>query len=92
MIPELIASLISIYRITSNDIEEAIVKVMEDIKGAYSFVLYDTKQAYSCKDPFGIKPLCLGKLDNSYIVASESSAIDAVGGKLLRDINPGETL
>lgn len=88
--PEIIASLISRYRITCNDIEDAITKVMKDIKGAYSFIVMTQNKLIAVRDPLGIKPLCLGKLENSYIVASESSAIDAVGGKLLRDINPGE--
>ena len=88
--PELIASLISKYRISSDSIEDAITKVMKDIKGAYSFTVLTQKKLIAVRDPFGMKPLCIGKLDNSYIVASESSAIDAVGGKLIRDVNPGE--
>jgi len=88
--PELIASLISKHRISSDSIEDAITKVMKDIKGAYSFIVMTQKKLIAIRDPLGMKPLCIGKLDNSYVVASESSAIDAVGGKLLRDVNPGE--
>ncbi|HOJ09058.1 MAG TPA: amidophosphoribosyltransferase [Clostridiales bacterium] len=87
---ELIASLISRYRIISDNIEEALIKVMKDIKGSYAFVIMTPKKLIAIRDPLGMKPLCIGKLDNSYVVASESSAVDAVGGKLIRNVNPGE--
>jgi amidophosphoribosyltransferase len=90
--PELIVNLISRYRIIKDNIEDSIVEVMKDIKGAYSFIVMTQNKLIAVRDPLGMKPLCLGKLSNSYIVASESSAIDAVGGKLIRDINPGEIL
>ena len=50
------------------------------------------RKLVAVRDPLGIKPLCLGKLDDSYIVTSESCAIDAVGGEFIRDIEPGEIL
>jgi amidophosphoribosyltransferase len=49
-------------------------------------------QLIGVRDSFGFRPLALGKKDNSYILASETSAIDAIGGKFIRDIKPGEII
>lgn len=87
---EIIANLIARYRISSESTEEALTKVMKDIRGSFALVILTPKKLIGIRDPQGIRPLCIGKLDNSYILASESCALDAVGAKLIRDVNPGE--
>jgi len=89
---EIIANLISRYRISSNNIEEALVKTINDIKGAYAFVLLTPHKLIGVRDPFGIKPLCLGIIDGSYVFSSESCALDAIGAKFINDVSPGEII
>lgn len=87
---EVILNLISRFRVTSSNIEEAIARMMKEIKGSYALVLLSPKKLIGVRDPFGIRPLCIGKLDNSYVLASETCALDAVGAEYFRDVNPGE--
>ncbi|HHV59705.1 MAG TPA: amidophosphoribosyltransferase [Clostridiaceae bacterium] len=87
---ELMVNLISRYRVTSSSTEEAIQKMMNDIQGSYAIVVLTTNKVIGIRDPHGIRPLCIGKLDNSFILASESCAIDAIGGEFVRNVNPGE--
>lgn len=87
---EVIANLISRYRVSNDNIEDTLVKVMETIRGSYAIVILTPKRLVGIRDPQGIRPLCIGKLDNSYILASESCALDAVGAELVRDVKPGE--
>jgi len=87
---EVIANLISRYRLTCENIEETLIKVSEEIRGSYALVILTPKRLVGIRDPLGIRPLCIGKIDNSYILASESCAIDAVGGTFVRDVEPGE--
>jgi amidophosphoribosyltransferase len=87
---ELIASvLIEEYRRAGN-LEDAVVHCMRTLRGSYSVVMLLDGTLYAFRDPAGIKPLCIGKLPQGYIVASESVAIDALKGDLLRDVRPGE--
>ena len=87
---EVIANLISRYRVSSGNIEDTLEKVMDTIKGSYAIVIVTPKKLIGIRDPQGIRPLCIGKLDNSYVLASESCALDAVGAELVRDVKPGE--
>jgi len=87
---EVIANLISRYRVLSVNIEEALTKVMSEIKGSYALVILTPKRLVGIRDPLGIRPLCIGTIGNSYVLASESCALDAVGAKFMRDVNPGE--
>ncbi len=87
---EIMANLISRHRVSSDSTEEAISKMMKEIKGSYAIVIVTSNKVFGIRDPNGIRPLCLGKLNNSYILASESCAIDAIGGELVRDVRPGE--
>ena len=64
--------------------------VMEIIKGAFAFVIMTEQQLIGMRDPFGLRPLCLGKREDGYLLASESCAIEAMGGEFVRDIEPGE--
>jgi amidophosphoribosyltransferase len=75
-----------------NGMEEAITQAMSQIEGAYSCVLMTQDQLVAFRDPNGFRPLCLGKLDQGYIVASETCALDLIDAQYLRDIEPGEIL
>src|SRR5690606_20241865 len=79
-----------IARYGQNPLEEALLKCMIDIKGAYALVVMSEKQLIGIRDPNGIRPLCLGKLDDGYVLASESCALDTIGATLIRDVEPGE--
>ena len=89
---ETIAYKIAMDRIKSESIEEAVYKTAQEIRGGYAMLVLSPRKLVAVRDPLGLKPLCLGKLDRSYIVASESAAITAVGGEFVRDIEPGEIL
>ena len=72
--------------------EKAVKSLMKKLEGSYSFTLMLNDRVFGLRDPLGIKPLCLGKIENGYIIASESVAIDALGGKVIRDVKPGELI
>jgi amidophosphoribosyltransferase len=87
---EVILNLIARYRISSGNLEEAIQKTMKDVKGSYALVILTPKRLIGIRDPFGLRPLCIGKLGNTYVLASETCALDAVGADYVRDVKPGE--
>jgi len=89
---ELIASAIVDEFRRSENIIDAIVHCMRILRGSYSVVLMLDGTLYAFRDPVGIKPLCIGKTVSGYIVASESVAIDALSGELIRDVRPGELI
>ena len=71
-------------------LEKAVQNAIQLIKGSYALVVMTENCLIGARDPYGIRPLCLGQVDGGYILASESCAIDAVNGTFIRDINPGE--
>ncbi len=87
---EIIAYEIARARVRTGSVEEAIQLAAGGIKGAYGLVIASPRKLIGVRDPLGIRPLCLGKRGDSYIIASESCALDAVGAELIRDIRPGE--
>ena len=87
---EAIAYSIVSARLKCGSTEEAVEAAMNDIKGAYSCVLMTATKLIAFRDPNGFRPLVLGKCDSGYVVASESCAIESVGGETIRDIKPGE--
>ena len=87
---EIISYTISSEYITCNKIETAVLKAMEKLKGAYSLVLSSPNKLIGARDPHGFRPLCLGKIQDSYMIASESCAVETAGGEFIRDIEPGE--
>lgn len=89
---EVLAYEIISERLRSGSIEAAVKGVVPRIKGGYAVIVMSPKKLVVIRDPFGLKPLMLGRRGNSYIVASESSAIYAVGGTIERDVRPGEIL
>lgn len=88
---EVISYIITKERISSPSIEEAINRAMNKIKGAYSLVIMSPSKLMAVRDENGFRPLCYGKTKNgSYVVASETCALDAVNAEFVRDIEPGE--
>ena len=71
-------------------LEKALTDTIQLIRGSFALAVMTEKTLIGARDPNGIRPLCLGKLPNGWILASESCAIDAMGGDLVRDIEPGE--
>ncbi len=71
-------------------IDQALVEVMTRIKGAYSLVMCTKDKLIGVRDPRGFRPLCLGKLNDSHVLASETCALDLIEADYVRDIEPGE--
>ncbi|HWC39789.1 MAG TPA: class II glutamine amidotransferase, partial [Acidimicrobiales bacterium] len=72
------------------ELEAALNKVLPDIEGAFSFVLMDADRLIGVRDPNGFRPLCLGRLDEGWVLASETPALDVVGARFVRELEPGE--
>ncbi|WP_066637175.1 amidophosphoribosyltransferase [Desulfolucanica intricata] len=87
---EVVVNLIARYY--QNSLEEAVMKCMIDLKGAYSLVIITEDKLMAVRDPYGIRPLCLGRLGEAWVVASESCALDIIGAELVRDVEPGEII
>jgi amidophosphoribosyltransferase len=79
-----------IARSKKEQVEDMIVEALSQVKGAYSLLLLTPDKLIGVRDPLGFRPLCLGCLDGSFILASESCALDILGADYLRDIEPGE--
>ncbi len=88
---EVIARLL-VKELLKTDILGAVEEVMKRLVGSYSLTILVDDILVVVRDPLGFKPLCLGELDGGYVVTSESAAIDTIGGKLIRDVRPGEVL
>lgn len=88
---ESIAYAIVKERLASKSTEEAVSKVMNRLKGAYSCIVMTATKLIAFRDPMGFRPLCIGKTDGgAYVIASESCALDTIGAHFIRDIKPGE--
>lgn len=87
---EVIAYNIARERLNVANVESAVKNAMCKIKGAYSLVIMSPRKLIGARDPFGFRPLCIGKRENCYILSSESCALDAVGAEFVRDVLPGE--
>lgn len=87
---EVIAYHIARERLNSATVEEAVGRAMRKIKGAYSLIVMSPRKLIGARDPFGFRPLCIGKRDNAYLLASETCALDTVGAEYVRDVLPGE--
>ena len=85
---ELIAHLIS--RSRSQSMPDRIKEMMACVYGSYALVLMTRTHVYGVRDPWGIRPLCIGKLGDTYMIASESCAFDVLGAEFVRDVEPGE--
>ena len=89
---EVIAYHIARERLNSHSAEEAVRRACQKLKGAYALVVASPRKLIGARDPFGFKPLCIGKRDNSYIITSETCALDTIGAEFVRDVRPGEVV
>lgn len=90
---ETIAYIITKERLKTSSIEDAVSSAMDILDGAYSLIVMSPQKLICARDPYGFRPLCYGKTsDGMYVAASESCAIQAVGGRVIRDVEPGEIL
>lgn len=86
---EVIAHLL-VKELLNRDLVDAVKEMMKRLIGSYSLAILIDNKLLVIRDPLGIKPLCIGQIDNGYIAASESVAIDILNGELIRDVAPGE--
>ncbi|MDQ4133882.1 MAG: amidophosphoribosyltransferase [Actinomycetota bacterium] len=77
-------------RSDGRDLERALIRVLPRLQGAFSFVLMDDAHVIGVRDPNGFRPLCLGRLDTGWVLASETPALDIVGAHFVRELEPGE--
>lgn len=75
-----------------NSLEEKALEALKQVRGAYSIIMMYNDKMIVARDRHGIRPLCLGKLENGYIFTSETCAMDLVGAEYIRDVEPGEML
>jgi len=87
---EIIAKILMDEISRTGNVEDAVKTCMQKIRGSYSVVMMIDGILYAFRDPLGIKPFCIGKTTDGYMVASESVAMDALSAKFLRDVHPGE--
>lgn len=87
---EVIAYHIARQRVKTATIEEAVANAMKKIAGAYSLVIVSPRKMLGARDPYGFKPLCIGKKGNAFILTSETCALDTIGAEFVRDVEPGE--
>ncbi len=88
---EVIAQLLS-KELVENQFERAMRNTMLQLVGSYSLVILLNGDVIGVRDPLGIKPLCIGEIPGGFMLASESCAVDTLGGKLVRDVHPGEVV
>ena len=89
---EVLAYEIVSERVKTDTIEHAVKNAAGKLKGGYACLIMSPRKLVGVRDPYGLKPLVLGKKNGAYILASESAAIHSVGGELIRDIEPGEII
>ncbi len=89
---ETIAYHIARERINTRNVQEAVVRALRKVVGSYSLVVASPRKLIGARDPFGFRPLVLGKKDNAYIIASETCALETVDAEFIRDIEPGEVV
>lgn len=87
---EIIACHIARERVHSSTVEEAVKKTVQRIRGAYGLVIMSPRKLVGVRDPYGLKPLCIGKRGRAWVIASESCALSSIGAEFVRDVKPGE--
>ena len=95
LVAELIGNELGRHPESSSDgraLERALIEVLPTLEGAFSFVLMDEGHVVGVRDPHGFRPLCLGRLDNGWVLASENPALDVVGAHFVREVEPGEMI
>lgn len=86
---DLVATMMA-HEMNGGGLEEAALRVLPRIRGAFCFVMMDERTIYGVRGPYGLRPLSIGKLPNGFVLASETSALDIVGATFIRDVEPGE--
>ena len=81
-----------IARSRADSIEEATTDALRQVRGAFSLVILTRDRLIAARDPHGFRPLCLGRCGDSFVICSESCALDIIGGTYLREVEPGELL
>ena len=89
---ETIAYHIARERVNVPTVQEAAVRALKKVQGSYSLVIASPRKLIGARDPYGFRPLVIGKLDNAYIIASESCALKTVNATFVRDVLPGEVV
>jgi amidophosphoribosyltransferase len=89
---EIIAYIIAQERLRCGSIQDAVMAAMPRLMGAYSLVVMSSRKLLAARDPWGFRPLCIGKRGGAFVFASESCALDAVGASYVRDVLPGEVV
>ena len=89
---EIIAYIIAQARLHTKSVEAAVNQAMQHLKGAFSLVVMSSRKLIAARDPWGFRPLCIGKKGDSIIFASETCALDSVGAAFVRDVEPGEVV
>lgn len=89
---EVIAYHIARERLNCGTVEDAVARAMRKIKGSYSIIVMSPRKLIGARDPYGFRPLCIGKRENTYVLASESCALDTIGATFIRDVLPGEVV
>lgn len=89
---EIITYQIALERTRVPDIETAVLKTAEKLKGGFALIIMSPQKLIGVRDPWGLKPLCLGIRNGSYILSSETCALHAIGAEFVRDIEPGEVV
>lgn len=89
---EIIAYQIARERIHSGSIEEAVKRTVKKLKGAFSILIMSPQKLVAARDPWGFRPLCMGKMGDAIVFASETCAFDAIGAEFIRDVEPGEVI
>jgi len=89
---DVMTELLAAERAADVPLEEAILRVMPRLQGAYSLVIMDEHTVYGVRDPHGVRPLVVGKLPAGWVIASETAALDIVGASFVREVEPGEVV
>lgn len=89
---ETIAYHIARERVKSRSVQEATVRALRKVLGSYSLVVASPRKLIGARDPWGFRPLVIGKLDNAYIITSETCALETIDAEFVRDVEPGEVV
>ncbi len=89
---EVIAYSIARERLQCGSVEEALVRAMRKLVGSFSLVVMSARKLMAARDPWGFRPLCMGRRGDAILFASESCALESVGAELIRDVEPGEVI
>ena len=89
---EMVMNMVAVARTQTHSAEEAVMAVAKRLKGAFSIIIMSPKKLIAVRDPYGFKPLSLGKRGNAYFFASETAAFDVIRAQTVCDVKPGEVI